>query len=455
MTASPTSRTRGWCPGTLRPMQSGDGLLVRIKPSCGILSLEQTEAIATLARDHGNGLIELTSRGNLQLRGVRSETLDALTSALDALGLLDATPEAEAVRNVISSPLAGVDATAVDTRPVVKALEHELASDTSLAALSDKFGFLIDGGGTLPLTDIEADIRFVWRDGRFAIGLARETGCDWIGTCAPDDVPGVAITLTHAFLTQANGVRRMRHLSDKALQQVAVTAGQENLEPTRESDLLPSVALSGQSPVGIIEARAGLWVSGIGLPYGGTTSDALLGLMAIARRAGATELRLTPWRAILIPVYSHETAAALLTAAATLGFISDAADPRRAIAACPGAPACASGTTPVRADADLFATAAAGLLAGGATLHVSGCAKGCARRQAAALTLVAEAGRYGLVVNGTAAGPACGHFTARDVAETLARVASAMTQAGDASPTGRFAIEPAAIAAALKEIKAA
>jgi len=133
----------------------------------------------------------------------------------------------------------------------------------------------------------------------------------------------------------------------------------------------------------------------------------------------------------------------------TLGFITDPADPRRAVAACPGAPACANGSTAVRTDADAFAAAASTLLQDGMSLHVSGCSKGCARRQPASLTLVAEAGRYGLVVNGPASAAACGRFTPQQAAETLARLASAMTKAGDAPD------REAAIAAALKEIQAA
>ena len=513
MTASEELR-RGWCPGALRPMQSGDGLLVRVKPSCGMVTLDQAEAIATLARDHGNGLIELTSRGNLQLRGVRDATLGALTSALDALGLLDTTPEAEAIRNVVSSPLAGIDETAFDTRPIVKALEQGLTGDSEIAGLSDKFGFLVDGGGLLPLDDIEADIRFVWTGDQFAIGLARECGCVWVGVCSPGEVTGVAIGLARAFLGHAGSVRRVRHLSDAEWDQISKTAGVENRGQTHGSDPIRNAAISnspntaikstfaalppapssrrrpgstqvsaggtlqdlarqtrsgnveqtdaGVDPglrrddVGMVggggdRSDGGICVAGIGLPYGGTTSCALQSLVGLARNAGAIELRLTPWRAILVPGAGGNSATSLLTQAAALGFITDPTDARRAIAACPGAPACASGTTPVRADADLFAKAAASLLGDGASLHVSGCAKGCARRQAATLTVVADAGRYGLVVNGTASNVAYGCFTAPEIAEILARVPSAVTKAGDASHTSKGA----AIEAALKEILAA
>ena len=40
---------KGWCPGALRPMESGDGLLVRVKPRCSALTLDQAEGIADIA----------------------------------------------------------------------------------------------------------------------------------------------------------------------------------------------------------------------------------------------------------------------------------------------------------------------------------------------------------------------------------------------------------------------
>ena len=93
------------------------------------------------------------------------------------------------------------------------------------------------------------------------------------------------------------------------------------------------------------------------------------------------------------------TARAALAAA---GFITDAADPRRAVVACTGAPACSAADQPTRAIAALLAPIAVGLAGDGVRLHVSGCAKGCARPQATAATLVGTARGYDLVLDGTA-----------------------------------------------------
>jgi hypothetical protein len=93
---------RGWCPGALRPMPTGDGLLVRVRvPECR-LSSQSAEALAEAAETCGNGAIDLSARANLQIRGVSDATLADLHRRLDALGLLDPLgAEAEAGRTCL------------------------------------------------------------------------------------------------------------------------------------------------------------------------------------------------------------------------------------------------------------------------------------------------------------------------------------------------------------------
>ena len=67
---------KGWCPGALRPMASGDGLVVRIRPHGGRLSAAQAAGIAAAALAHGNGEIDLSARANLQLRGIAPATVN-------------------------------------------------------------------------------------------------------------------------------------------------------------------------------------------------------------------------------------------------------------------------------------------------------------------------------------------------------------------------------------------
>jgi precorrin-3B synthase len=89
MSARRDDLRRGWCPSTLRPMETGDGWLVRLHPPGGVLTPVQLCRIAALAAEHGNGLIEISGRGNMQLRGVSQQTHPALVEALMSERLVD------------------------------------------------------------------------------------------------------------------------------------------------------------------------------------------------------------------------------------------------------------------------------------------------------------------------------------------------------------------------------
>ncbi|MEM6306631.1 MAG: cobalamin biosynthesis protein CobG, partial [Pseudomonadota bacterium] len=93
-----TPEIKGWCPGALRPMMSGDGLIVRIRPPLGWVSQQQVLGLCDIADTQGNGTIDLTSRANLQMRGVRDH--DAVVAALGDLNLIDPDPVTEAKRNI-------------------------------------------------------------------------------------------------------------------------------------------------------------------------------------------------------------------------------------------------------------------------------------------------------------------------------------------------------------------
>ena len=391
---------KGWCPGALRPMLSGDGYLVRLRISGDMVSAAAARAIADCAQRYGNGLLDLSARANIQLRGVQEASLPALVEILQAHGLIDESAEAEAVRNVLASPLAGLapDA-AFDIRPYVRALEQRLANDEALHGLPSKFGFIVDDGGGLSLSGVGADIRFLalHEDGapRFMVSLA---GCYEAAVIEAAELPDVAARLAMAFINEAHqcetSPRRMGALVAKR-----GAAGVWRVAGLAPSPQTPRAATPPQ-PLGHHSLGASGFL-GLGFPFGRISARDLAWLADMAQAHGSGELRLTPWRAILLPGVDANSARDIFSQADD-HFITDPNDARLAVIACPGAPACASADAPTQGDALALAPLARALSPSGVTLHVSGCAKGCARPAATAITLVARGGLYDLVTQGRA-----------------------------------------------------
>lgn len=361
---------KGWCPGSHRPMASGDGLVLRLRPALGRMTAADVLRVCTVAGACGNGMLELTSRANLQLRGLSPASHPEALAALD--GLIDADPALESRRNILVAPL-------WQAGDVTQRIATDLAA--SLARLPDlpaKFGFAIDAGPSPVLAGASADIRL--EHGRTGRLIVRADGAAAGQPVTPDTALDALLALA-AWFGAAGGAEagRMARLLAAGIAPPGAT------EPAAP----PAPPLPpGLSPLGPL----------VGAPFGQMTAAALARLV---RASGAAALRFTPWRLLLLEGGQ---------AVAAPEFVTAPGDPVLAAAACPGAPFCSAASVETRALARALAPAVAG------SLHVSGCAKGCARPAAADLTLVGHGGHFDIVRSGPAwAMPAESGLTAADI----------------------------------------
>jgi precorrin-3B synthase len=393
---------KGWCPGVLTPMETGDGLLARVRVPRGRLSLDQAGALADAALRCGNGVIGLSGRANLHLRGLSENTLPDLHARLEDAELIDADPEVERLRNIVASPVDDLDPEALlDLGPSFAALEKGLTEDEELRQLPAKFSFVLDAQGRFPLGDVEADIRLeASRDCAIAVYLA---GDDVLASqCEPDATGDIVARLGLAFLTLAGAgegaPRRMRALVERIGAPAVFAQARCETRPSWRSPRRASL----RDILGVHELGAAV-VVGAAAPFGEIGALRFKALVECARALGASSFRLTPWRAFVVLGLQPHSAGSLVHSIAELGFIVDADDPRLRIAACSGAPACMHGHRNVRDDATRWAP----LLpkGDGVILHVSGCAKGCARPNATAATLTATETGYDLILDGRVGDP--------------------------------------------------
>jgi len=431
-------RRRGTCPGVLAPMQVGDGFLLRVRVPAGVLPAEHARRIAELADRYGNGLIDLSHRGNLQLRGIAADALEPVTDALRDMGYVSADAASEAVRNVLCSPTAGLDPSALmDVRGAARTLDARLAADTALHRLPPKFGWLVCGGGIGHLADSSTDVRFDAVDAehfRVSLGgtLAKAAP---LGLCRTDDVADVASALGRAFLDLRASLpeppRRMAGLvaaigTDEIIKHLSrltspLPPGERiKVRGKHFMDLFgdaepphPNLLPGGEK--GLIAGKV------VALPFGRLTAAALAGLAS-----ACVEFRITPWRALILVAPSTD---AEQTARAH-GAILSHADRRLKLTACSGMGGCDVGTTDTHAMALAIAERAGPLLDHVRMVHVSGCAKGCAHPAIADVTLTARDGVYDVALNakpGDDARHMQGH-TGLSPADAVARVADLLTE---------------------------
>ena len=360
---SQTPKVYGWCPGALRPMMSGDGLVVRVRAPLGRLTVDQARGVARLSQDFGNGLLDISARANLQMRGIREDAHEELIEGLRGLGLIDPHAQAEARRNVLLAPFwSAGDA----THGIATELSAALTAATNLA-LPGKFGFAVDCGEAPVLQEIAADIR-IERAGETLI--LRAGGADTGKPVTRESAVPEALALTRWFLDQGGapeGRGRMHRLIARRGPPPAHAA------PRIDASF---AAKPGTVPAGTLAA----------LEFGQMPAATL------AQLAEHGEIRLTPWRALLV-----EGPASLPSLP---GLILDATDPRLQVVACTGAPGCLQALSATR---DLARDLAPHVPAG-TKLHISGCAKGCACPGPAPLTLTATGQHeFSLIRHGTAA----------------------------------------------------
>ncbi|WP_449468838.1 cobalamin biosynthesis protein CobG [Sphingobium chungangianum] len=343
---------RGWCPTAWRPMMAGDGLLVRVRPALGRMTRAQTVGLCEAALAFGNGHIDVTNRAALQIRGVTQAKHGALMGRLVALGVAHADSGQDRQLPMLINPDWVADG---DSAVIAAALASRV---DELPDLPAKVGFAIDAGPAPVLKDIPADFRIERSASRALILRA-----DGRGHGIPVDVADAADGL----------IRLARWFVESGGLQAGRMARHEAPLPFMAAEL-PAPTRSRRAA---LAAAPGPFHAA---PFGRIEAKALLAAIAQYTQA----VRITPWRGLVLEGSSAPA--------------DDPDDPCLAADACPGAPACPQASVSTR---DL----AARLSPHVPELHVSGCAKGCARPSQAAVVLTGRDGRFDLARHARAGAP--------------------------------------------------
>ena len=377
------------CPSVHVPFNQVDGALVRVRLPGGVMSAQQLAQVARAARSYGTG-VELTSRANLQIRGVARGDLEELERVLVLAGVTVADPALERRRNVMASPTAGRDANElIDTRPLVAEAIALLAAESN-ENLSPKFGLLIDGGGRVHVRERKQDlsvgaVRLLDGSWSFELQLGEALaagGADAAVLVAPDRVTVVLKAALDLVASSPEAHGRTSQLvaalgAGEVLRRVEARCG-ETLRRIARGDLAP-LDPSGP-PIGVmVQHQRGYSMVGAMPPLGRTTGAILDAVAQLADEVGSPSVYVTPWRSLLVVDVPDAEAAKTLARLSQLGLVTDANDPALGVVACAGSRGCPASSVDTQRDATALISALRDAPENAPfTVHLSGCAKRCA-----------------------------------------------------------------------------
>lgn len=398
------------CPGLFYATPAQDGILSRIRIPGGMLALQQSEAIAQLAEQFGGGYVQITNRANLQIRQIQTGIAKDVLTHLQTLELASPVAEVDAIRNIMSSPTAGIDRQQLlDTRPLVSAWNRYLISRSELAVLSPKFSVCFDGGEAVSVRDRPNDISLVAVQGdgnvyfqlRLSLG-ERGDAPQAVGILIkPESSINVLAALAEIYRDytvqqQGASIQRKPRFRE-VLNDLGVAACLQSVERhlpfsllrDKMTDAVPCPAAYAHLGVHA-QHQAGFSYVGVVLPLGRLNAQQLRGLASLAKQYGSGILRLTPWQNVLVTDISNQQIAEVQQQIEQLGLDVAATHPCSAIVACSGKSGCAASATKTQA----HALALTAHLAQRITLdrpvniHFSGCEKSCAQHHPSDIALL-------------------------------------------------------------------
>ncbi|WP_432988736.1 precorrin-3B synthase [Dactylosporangium sp. CA-233914] len=340
------------CPGAVQVHAAADGGLARVRLPGGRITGAQLGVLRAAAAELADPALELTSRGNVQVRALPPGAEHELAARLSDAGLLPSATH-ERVRNIVASPLS----TAV--RPLVREFDAMLCATPALAALPGRFLATVDDG--------RGDVTPLLGD----VGLH---GSRLVLAGVPAQArggPELLVRAAEAFLAeraaQDSRAWRLAELTDGPAR-VAARLGTALADVPINRAAAPAPGVHGRAAVLVV-------------PLGLLTAD-----QSAALAAAADEIIVTPWRTVVVP-------AAAMAEAERAGLVADPASPWAGVTACAGRPGCAKSLADVRADARA-AVAAGTSSPEGRPVHWVGCERRCGAPKERHLEMVATISGY-------------------------------------------------------------
>ncbi len=314
-----------------RPKEDGY-FMMRVTIPSGILTNEQVEALASIARDYGRDVIDITTRQAVQFHWLRIEQIPDIFNRLNAVGLSTAGACGDITRNIVGNPLAGIDPNELfDTRPIVKEVYEFFQFNEEFSNLPRKYKLSISAN---VYNAANAEINCVSftpatkeLDGETVLGFHVKVGGGLSARpylaqtlnlfVRPEQVKEVAIAITTIF--RDYGYREKRHLA--RLKFLMADWGPEKftekvLEYTGPLPEKGEDAIKGWNAGYFYGVRPqkqeGLNYAGFNVPVGRLSAGEFFEIARIAKQYGNGEVRTCNSQNFIIPNVPAENVESLL-----------------------------------------------------------------------------------------------------------------------------------------------
>jgi precorrin-3B synthase len=395
-----------------------DHYMCRIRiPGCEMTS-EQARAVAYIAHQSGYNLVDVTTRGNVQVQGLTIDRLPAVRSSLERVGLTSRQTGHDNVRNITSHPYSGLDpAELIDTRELARQIQAMIIGNREFSDLPRKLNVALTGRPDPAAHAWTQDLCFVGAYGPddsvgFQLLLGGNQGqapkLSWHIPVfvRPEQVLGVTSAVLRTF--REMGSRHNRHQvrlrylverigPDGVLLEIEKRLGyelerfpREVAKPTQEESFIGWFR----------QKQDDLWALGISVPVGRLTAEELEGLSLVARQHGNGTLRTTYDQNLVLPGITTAARDEAAYAVARYGLTFEPDPATRNMVACTGKQFCNLAVTETKGYAYqlIEEMRRRRVQLHGIHIHMSGCPSSCAMSYTADIGLKGGKIRRGLRV---------------------------------------------------------
>ena len=393
--------------------------MLRVRLPGGRTTSSQLEALADIALQYGNGVVDVTTRQQVQLRHLKIEHVPAVFAKLSDAGLTSLQTGMDTVRNIMTCPVAGLNPSELlDGTDIVRAINDEVLGNAAYTNLPRKCNIAVTGCPDNCLHTETQDIALVpaYHDlghdkcygynvlvgGKLGSGGYRiASSLDMFVN--PAEAFEVCRTILHiyrdhgprenrtqarlAFLVEAWGEARLRHEVEVRLGRTLPGAGTD------------ARAAGERDHVGIFrQKQRGMNYIGLKVLVGRVKATDLRKIAALAARYGTGEVRLSPAQAFVVPHVSDKLVGELAEEPLVKQFAYNPSALYKGLVSCVGSDYCNLAVIETKSRAVETARALDkkfGDRLKPITLHWSGCPAGCGNHLVADIGLLGKKAKVG------------------------------------------------------------